>query len=659
MRPGKILGAVIGGLLALLAAVLLVVRLAVHPSDYKARIEQAVGAATGRPLVLSGAIELSVFPWVALNLGPATLGNPPGFEGAPFLSVAHAAVRARLWPLLFGRLAVAGVDLDGLQVRLVRNAAGQGNWERGPASTPAPGGAALPASAPFGLQELGGLRIRQGQLRYENLVIENLNLQTGPYGSSGVVPVSLSFEASRGQPQETLSVTAQATLGAARGQHYLVQAVSAGGLLRRPGDRRIEWSLAVPRADVDLDNRRYAVPKFEVHFAGAQLNGGLNGAAHAEGWTGNGELTLAPLILREFLARLGGMAPKTRDPHAFAEMSAAAHFAYDGQTLAVDPLQVAVDDTQVSGRVSFGLPAVTAGHFALAIDRLDVERYWAPASEARPAPRPPAGARRGDALAGLDWQGTLRVGVLRLAPLQFNDLALTLTVQDRVARLYPLQAGLAGGRYTGDVSLDTRGSAPVLSLDESASGVDLARLASAGGPRIHLAGRAALSLKANAHGESGEDLLATMAGRLETRLVDGAIEGVDLGYQVRRAQALLRRQDPPPAPGAARTRFEVFRASAEINGGVAVTRDLEIAAQGLRVTGQGSANLVNQGLDLALNVDTPAAGGVSALKVPLRVTGPFGDPTIRPDVAALAKGQLGEQLRDALKTKLGGLFGRP
>src|SRR6267142_1740184 len=129
MRTGKILGAVVGGLAALLAAALLAVWLLVNPNDYKPRIAAAVRDATGRDLVLQGDIKLSVFPWIALELGPASLGNPPGFGEEPFLAFNRAAVRLKLFPLLAKRLEMDRVELDGLDLRLRKNAQGTGNWE--------------------------------------------------------------------------------------------------------------------------------------------------------------------------------------------------------------------------------------------------------------------------------------------------------------------------------------------------------------------------------------------------------------------------------------------------------------------------------------------------------------------------------------------------
>src|ERR1700737_833070 len=146
MRTGKILGAVVGGLAVLLVAALLAVWLLVNPNDYKPRIAAAVRDATGRELVLQGDIKLSVFPWIALELGPASLGNPPGFSEQPFLSFKHAAVRARLLPLLAKRLEVGRVEVDGLDLRLLKNAEGKGNWEGFGRSAPAADAAKAPVA---------------------------------------------------------------------------------------------------------------------------------------------------------------------------------------------------------------------------------------------------------------------------------------------------------------------------------------------------------------------------------------------------------------------------------------------------------------------------------------------------------------------------------
>ena len=93
MRTAKTLSILAGGI-RVLAAGLFAVWLSVNPKDYKAQIAAAVKQSTGRDLNL-GRIHLSVFPWMALELGPGSLGNPPGSGGEPIPVFDHAAVRVR------------------------------------------------------------------------------------------------------------------------------------------------------------------------------------------------------------------------------------------------------------------------------------------------------------------------------------------------------------------------------------------------------------------------------------------------------------------------------------------------------------------------------------------------------------------------------------
>ena len=57
---------------------------------------------------------------------------------------------------------------------------------------------------------------------------------------------------------------------------------------------------------------------------------------------------------------------------------------------------------------------------------------------------------------------------------------------------------------------------------------------------------------------------------------------------------------------------------------------------------------------LASVLKTP---GTSMADIPLKITGTYVDPTVRPDVEALAKGQIKQKLQDILKKNgLKGLF---
>ena len=167
-----------------------------------------------------------------------------------------------------------------------------------------------------------------------------------------------------------------------------------------------------------------------------------------------------------------------------------------------------------------------------------------------------------------------------------------------------------------------------------------------------------MTLKATARGATVDACLKTLTGHLEANLADGALEGIDVAYELGVAQALIDRSSPPPRNNSGHTKFEAFKTSAQITNGVAETHDLTIASQVLKVTGQGSANLSSKAIDfnlLAAILSAPAR----STDIPLKITGTYVDPTVRPDVGAVAKDQLKQKLQDVLKKNgLEGLFKR-
>ncbi len=245
-----------------------------------------------------------------------------------------------------------------------------------------------------------------------------------------------------------------------------------------------------------------------------------------------------------------------------------------------------------------------------------------------------------------------------MAPLDLTGVSVTLAASGGVLELFPLQAQVDGGAYSGHVVLDSRDSVPSLSLDEHLTGIEVGRLVSTGSKTMHVSGKGNVSLKATGHGAGADALLKTLNGHLDAFVTNGAVEGVDVGFQLARAEAVIRRQELPTAKDTQRTPFDVLKMSADIANGVAQTRDLTISSAVLKVTGQGSVNLPTKAIDFSLLADTLRTAGNTPLQIPIKVTGSAADPTIRPDLEALAKGQLRQKVQDVLKDKLKGLFNR-
>jgi len=705
MQAAKILGVAVAGLVVLVAAVLLSVWRFVDADHYKPRLVETVKHATGRDLMLHGDMTLSVFPWVALELGAGSLGNPPGFGDRPFLSFRHAALRLRLLPLLTGRLEIGRVELDGVEVRLVRDAGGLGNWE-GLGETVADAASAVGSAAAHGATSalgaarmghpfagLSGIKITQARILYGPYTLENLDLETGAVGLRELEPVKLHFEATRGVAAERVSVEATFDMSVDGGaQHYRVAALHVLGAASLTGKPRpVRFSLLAPAVDLNLAGQTLTAAAFDWRVAGAELSGSVQGSGLLDAPRWSGRVALGPLLVREFLPRLGVSVPPTRDPRVLSLVSGSGAFSYEGRVASLDDVRVTLDDLHWTGHAVVTAAPQPTLRFALALDRIDLDRYLPPVgevAEARTAAvveeaRTAAAANRvataaalgagagaaADAATGaaatgatadaaaLEVNGSLTVGAVRVASLDLAAVRVTVAASAGVVHLFPLQAAVDGGLYSGNVTLDRRGSVPLLTLDEHLTGIEVGRLWS-GDKGLGVSGRGSVSLQAAAQGTGAEALLRTLHGRLQAEVTQGAVEGVDVGFQLARAEALLRRPAGSAPRDTGRTRFDALKMSAQIVDGVARTRDLEFSSDVLEVTGQGSVDLPAKTVDLALLADTRQTVGTVPVQIPIRVSGAVGDPAVRPDLDALARGPLGHQVEQLLKDKLRGLFGR-
>ena len=662
MKAAKILGGMVGGVVLLAVIALIAVATLVDPNQYKGRIEAAAKQATGRDLVLKGDLKLSVFPWVALELGPATLSNLPGFGAEPFLAFEHAAVRVKLLPLLHQELQIAKVELDGLDLNLQKDAQGKGNWQN-PAAPREPAAEKTSGTSPK-LQSIAGVKVTHGRVRFNQYSIENFNLETGAISANAQVPVTMSFDANRGVPNERLILAAHLDVQADPDTSDLkLAAVVVNGTLSRAGDDRpMHYELNVPHLEANSSKQSLALPEFSLSLSALRLTGKLDGTQILDDPHLTGTLAVQSLVVGEFAPRFGIPLPKTRDPQALSSLSADMNFAYDAKNASLSNLTIKLDDSTLKGNIDVGLQPATAVKFALSVDHIDLDRYRPPPNAA-PDPKSaaanaPTTKPAGDQAPPLTAEGTFALGAAHAAGLDFTNLNVTVDMKDNVTHLHPLTAQLYGGTYAGDLTYDARTASPALSMDEHLSAVDVTQLVANTKAKGRVSGKATVNIKGTARGADADDILKTLNGHFDANVANGALEGVDLGYDLAMAQSLLGNKGITQGQDTKRTKFDAFKDSATITNGVAQTDDLSIVSPVLKVSGKGSINLRNDGLDMNLVASIMKSADTTAVDVPVKLTGTYSDPTVKPDVEGLAKGALKDKVKDVLKKNgLEGLFG--
>lgn len=672
MRNFKILGIILGGLIALVAFVLIAVSIFVNPNDYKGRIAREVKASTGRDLTLQGDIRLSVFPWIALELGPVSLGNPEGFGAEPFLSLQHAALRVKLLPLLRKELQVGRIEIDGLDLRLQKNAAGKGNWEDFGEKSGATAEASPSSGPPASLKDLGGVLIKDSRISYNELVVSSLNVDVGNVSQRAAVPVRASFDVDTGPSGNRTSFTGalDITLDTAA-KRYGLAAVTLSGVLKQKTDNRsLSWKFAAPTVDVDLTAQTLKAPTFSAHAGSAQLSGSLAGDKIVDAPTISGAFKLEPLMLREFMAQLGVDLPKTRDEKALSKLAAATDFSYAANAVRLDKLDLQLDETQLRGALAVTNLDSKAITFDLNVDHIDLDRYLA-AESAVPQPVAKSDQKPTElpttAVKALNVSGNFSIDTAKAAGLALSNVRLTLEAKDGVVHLFPIKASLYGGEYSGDITYNAHEAVPSVKLDQQVTGVDIEPLLKDSINSERLSGRGNAGTKLVGAGRTSDVLMKNLSGRVDANLANGAVNGIDLWYEIGRAQALLKQQAAPSGSDDRRTKFDTFKMSADIAGGVATTKDLAITSQYLRVTGAGSSNLVTKAIDyhiVATILKAPPSAQGSELSqltladIPVEISGTMNDPKVRPDLQGILKSKLKQKLQDTVKGKLQGILGR-
>ncbi|MBF0296906.1 MAG: AsmA family protein [Magnetococcales bacterium] len=210
--------------------------LLVDPNAYKQEIASWVKRKTGRDLQVAGDIKPSLFPWIGLSLADVTLNDAPGFGDAPLIRVGRLEVRAKWSSLLSGQPEVERIVVDGLALKLVRNADGMANWETLapipppedlPRVTPAPqdsqpaGATKTPATSLPPAFALGGMEIRNAQVTWHDaarntgFTLTGLHLTSGTLTAGQPVRLELATEMASDPPalqgRASLTTTMRAT----------------------------------------------------------------------------------------------------------------------------------------------------------------------------------------------------------------------------------------------------------------------------------------------------------------------------------------------------------------------------------------------------------------------------------------------------------------
>jgi len=662
-RIFKILLGLTGAAIVLLVLAAVLLPLIYDKDDLKQAIAGEVYQQTGRELSIDGALDFSFFPWLALEVSELSLGNAEGFGDQPFARISQARVGVALMPLLRKQIAVDEITLNGLELDLVVNARGDNNWADLSGSNEAETTPSSEAgSSLFSSQRIAGLNIREARIDFQDQQagshyrLSGFSMQTGALGEGKPVPLELTTLledlTSGSRMAVELATTAAIDLQA---EQYTFDGfelvLTAGTADSSASDQLIR--IRAPRISADLVAQTLQIEAFEAELAGLRADGALSATKILDDPAFSGTFKATEFSPTRLMQELQMDVPSTKNPDALSRAVVSTAFSGNGSHLKLHDFELELDWSHFTGELSvqnFARPKID---FELAVDEIDLDRYLEPASDAS-AQENVAIPR--EELQGEEINGQLSVGKLTLAGLDFSDARIGISIRDGKLRVKPLTANFYGGTYSGDITLDSSGAIPELSLNERIDSVTFQRLVSDLVESEALSGIALGHLRVTGSGTSSNELLRSLNGDLGLTLTEGALEGINIWYEIRRGMALYKGLAAPPAEPN-RTVFSRMQLAATVENGVVSTRELLGELPFLTVRGSGTVDLVQSLVDLELlaavrNVpelaSDPLGAELSGKSLPFKVSGSLDDPSVSVDIEALMKSEATEMLLDKL-----------
>jgi AsmA protein len=313
--------------------------------------------------------------------------------------------------------------------------------------------------------------------------------------------------------------------------------------------------------------------------------------------------------------------------------------------------------------------AAAAISFDAELDRLDVDRYLAPAPAAgksKPAAAGPEPRFDLSGLRALRAEGTLKIGALKANNVKSSNVRLALKAKDGRVDLDPVTADFYEGKLASAITINAAPATPAFTVRHRFNGIRIGPLVKDLADSDILEGRGDVSADVTSRGNTVSALKQALNGTASLKLADGAIKGIDIAGSIRDAKArlgALRGEQTQAADKSQKTDFSELTATFKIVNGVARNNDLDMKSPLLRVGGEGEINIGADSLNYLIKASivgtTKGQGGreleeLRGVTVPVRVSGPLAAPSYKLDFGRAATDTAKRRLTDELQKRLGG-----
>ena len=649
-------------------------------NDYKGLIAEEAKKATGRDLKISGDLKLNVSLTPSLYVDGVTFANAPWGSRPDMVTLKRLEAEVALLPLLSREVDVKRVVLIGLDLLAETDKQGRGNWQFGaagekptePAASSSSSAGMLPVVRNIHIEDLR-VTYRDGRTGEET----RLSLPVLDLGAEGVdTPLRIALKGDvNGEDFSaagTIASIRQLTTGGELPLDLKAKALGAEATLRGAiADPKAMTGLAVtlavkgPSVAASLATAAKLVPQLaavkvpdlgpfdlSLTVTGSFAKPGLSNIKASLGRPGETAVTAAGSI-SDAIKAAGidlQVAATVKDPAALAKgfgaeappmpaVTASARVADKDGGYRLQDLDVKIGASDLKGTATLRLdgarPKVSAD---LQSALLDLDELL-PKGEGKPAP-PPADGRLFsadplplDGLKAADAEIKLSAAKVLVKKMDITGLRLGVALQGGRLAVKPMQATVADGEISGEISLGADQSVPPLTVNLNVAKLDYGKLVAAMGEKPVAEGTADAIIKVTGAGASVRAIMAGLDGKLRLVSEKGRIDSTLLNVASADIMSALPLVD---SKGDKDLRCAVV--DFDVVKGVANAKALVLETGGLSVVGVGGVNLRDETLNLVLEPRAKKTSLLSAAMVPVAVRGTLAKPEPKVNPADLVTG---------------------
>jgi len=604
MGTKKVVFILIGGVVGLLLAATAYILLVIDPNDYKPQIIGHVKSNTGREIVIEGDISWRFLPNIGITLGKIRMNNPEGFPEQPLMQLDNAQIDLAFWPLLSKKIEIGVISIDGLSLFLHTRKDGVSNLDMSDETT----------------EDLAEAKDDDSHARGDRPKIKDLVVEGIEVIDATVIIEDLSTGSK--QTIEPFNFTL--------GKLELDEVVP------------MSLSIVVDTGDI----------KASINSEG-QIKIARN---------------LQKFDLLDLSTTISASGESLPDKQVDIKHQMNGYYDLTKQLASLDSMTLSLLGMDIKGKLSAKLAGKPAINYELKTGAIDLDALLKKLPKAQEEedkkeqqPIELSWMKR------FDMKGKITASSIKVSNLTVSNIKLPMELKDAQLNLSGINAQLYEGDVLANASLDGRKSLPRYSFKSNINNVQALPLVKDLTEKELVSGVAQISLDIKGTGLDDLSIRKNSNGEGSFSFTNGAIQGVNVADLIRTTYAKIKGQTVEASDEPVQTDFASFTGSFTLDDGVVKNSDLKLLSPLLRVSGNGSADIVKETvryyLEAAVVGTLEGQGGkpITELKnvtIPLKIKGPMADPDISLEMDKILKDEVKKKAKDKIKDKLKGIFDR-